>query len=437
MPHQVHGSVTITNEKRAIGLKLAFERSPVKQTIEINYKPGTLRLPTNQTAERVLMVKPQIEHMPMTNSVTEECVIKECKFMQRYAVLMAGGSGTRLWPISKETSPKQFITVNDDSSMLVQTIKRLCKVVQPEQCFIATTRLLSDITEKTAGEYIPCENIIPEPERKNTAACIAYAALLLQKRFREGVLCFVPADGYVRDTESYAEALQLAFDTAEKISGLVIIGVKPSYPATGYGYIHVAPAAGEDEKVSPVLDFIEKPDPELAQELIKSEDYLWNCGIVAGKTDSIIQKIEEYLPEHYRKLSEALQKGGDNASDDVGKAYQELQSISFDNGVLEKCASSLYAVRATFDWDDIGSIDALAETLEPDSEGNRVKGRHIGINTTNSVIYGKDTAICTIDVDNMIVVGTKDEVLVCPRNKSQKVKILVEKIKQEGHEDLL
>jgi len=357
--------------------------------------------------------------------------------MQRYTVLMAGGSGTRLWPLSKEASPKQFITVNDDSSMLVQTIKRLCNVVRPEQCFIVTSRLLSDITEKTAGGYIPLGNIILEPERKNTAACIAYTALLLKKRYKEGVLCFVPADGYVRDTESYAEALRLAFDTAEKIDGLVIIGVKPSYPATGYGYIHVAAAAGDDEKVSPVLDFIEKPDQDRAKELISSEDYLWNCGIVAGKTDAIIQKIEEYLPEHYHKLSEALEKGEDDASSLMDKAYHELQSISFDNGVLEKCKSSLYAVRAAFDWDDIGSIDALAETMKPDSDGNRVRGRHIGINTTNSVIYGKDAAICTIDIDNMIVVGTKDEVLVCPRDKSQKVKILVEKIKEQGHEDLL
>jgi len=127
----------------------------------------------------------------------------------------------------------------------------------------------------------------------------------------------------------------------------------------------------------------------------------------------------------------------DGSSSHVEKAFQELQNISFDNGVLEKCTSSLYAVRATFDWDDIGSIDALAKTLEPDPEGNLVKGRHIGINTTNSVIYGKDVAICTIDMDNMIVVGTKNEVLVCPRNKSQEVKRLVDKLKQQGHEDLL
>jgi mannose-1-phosphate guanylyltransferase len=365
--------------------------------------------------------------------------------MQKYAVLMAGGSGTRLWPLSKETSPKQFIPVEGDSSMLVQTIKRLCKVVHPGQCFIITNRLLSDITKKTAGEYIPESNILSEPDRKNTAACIAYATFLLRKKYKEGVLCFVPADGYVKDTESYAQALQTAFETAEQTSGLVVIGVKPAYPATGYGYIHVEPAASAGVKTSPVLDFIEKPAPELAQELVRSSDYLWNCGIVAGTMDAIIRHIKEYIPEHYHKLSDALGKeeeekeegGEQNVAELVEKAYRELQSISFDNGVLEKCTSSLYAVRASFDWDDIGSVDALAKTLEPDSEGNRVKGRHIGINTTNSVIYGKNSAICTIDVDNMIVVGTKDEVLVCPRNKSQKIKILVDKLKQQGYGDLL
>jgi len=170
---------------------------------------------------------------------TENVLIKECKDMQKYAVLMAGGSGTRLWPISKETSPKQFILLEDDHSMLVQTIKRLYKVVEPEQCFIITNRLLSDITKMTAGEYIPEDNILLEPDRRNTAACIAYATLLLQKRYKEGTICFVPADGYVNDIESYAEALQLAFDAAERFNSLVVIGVKPAYPATGYGYIHV------------------------------------------------------------------------------------------------------------------------------------------------------------------------------------------------------
>ncbi len=357
--------------------------------------------------------------------------------MQKYAVLMAGGSGTRLWPLSKETSPKQFIPVEDNNSMLVQTIKRLCKVIQPEQCFIITSRLLTDITKRTAGEYIPEANILSEPERKNTAACIAYATLLLQKRYKEGVLCFVPADGYVKDTERYAEALQSAFDTAEQTDGLVVIGVKPTYPADGYGYIHVEPVTGAGEKKSRVLNFIEKPPLEVAQELVRSDDYLWNCGIVVGTMDAIIRNIKEHIPEHYHKLSKALENEEDEVSDHFEKAYHELQNISFDHGVLEKCTQSLYAVRASFDWDDIGSIDALAKTLEADSDGNRVKGRHIGINTTNSIIYGKDIAICTIDIDNLIVAGTKDEVLVCSRDKSQKIKILVDKLRQQGHEDLL
>jgi len=362
--------------------------------------------------------------------------MKECRNMQKYAVLMAGGSGTRLWPLSKEASPKQFIPVEDDSSMLVLTIKRICKVVQPEHCYIVTSELLADITRKAVSEYIPEENIMLEPERKNTAACIAYATLMLKKKHKEGVLCFVPADGYVKDTESYAEALNLAFDTAEQANSLVVIGVKPAYPADGYGYIHVEHETDTGAKVSKVMEFIEKPTAEKARELISLGNYLWNCGIVVGTMDAIIQSVKEHLNEHYVKLSEALDKDEESA-EHIRNAYSELQSISFDNGVLEKCAKSLYAIIASFDWDDIGSIDALAKTLEADSEGNLVKGRHVGINTTNSVIYGKDIAICTIDIDNMIVAGTKDEVLVCPRNTSQKIKILVDKLKQQGHEDLL
>jgi len=364
-------------------------------------------------------------------------MMKGCMNMQKYAVLMAGGSGTRLWPLSKEDSPKQFILVEGDCSMMILTIKRLCNVVKPEHCYVITSKRLADITKKTVSGYIPEENVLLEPERKNTAACIALATLLLQKRHNEGLLCFVPADGYVKDTESYAEALKLAFDTAEQTNGLVVIGVKPAYPADGYGYIHVETVPDTGAKVSRVLEFIEKPSAEKAEELIRSGDYLWNCGIVVGSMDAVIRNVMEYLPEHYDKLSNALEKGESETSNHVEKAYHDIQSISFDNGVLEKCAQSLYAVSASFDWDDIGSIDALAKTLDADSDGNLVKGRHVGLNTTNSVIYGKDIAICTIDLDNMIVAGTKDEVLVCPRNTSQKIKILVDKLKQQGHEDLL
>jgi len=357
--------------------------------------------------------------------------------MQKYAVLMAGGSGTRLWPLSKEASPKQFIPVEGEDSMLVLTIKRLCRVVDPEHCFIITSQRLSDKTKKTVCGHIPEENVLTEPDRKNTAACIAYSTLFLKKKYGEGVLCFVPADGYVKDTERYAEALKLAFDTANRTSAIVIIGVEPTYPADGYGYIHVEPAGDVGQKVSKVLNFIEKPPLEKAKELVLSGNYLWNCGIVVGTTDAILRNVKEHLPEHYYRLSEALEKDEKEKSDAVVNAYRELKSISFDNGVLEKCACSLYAVRASFDWDDIGSIDALAKTMKADENGNLVHGRHIGINTTNSVIYGKDIAICTIDLDNMIVAGTKNEVLICPKNKSQQIKLLVEKMKQEGHDDLL
>lgn len=357
--------------------------------------------------------------------------------MQRYAVLMAGGSGTRLWPISREASPKQFITMEDNVPMLVQTIKRLCQVVEPGQCFIVTNRRLTDITKTTAEGYIPEENILSEPDRKNTAACIVYTTLLLRKKYGEGLLCFVPADGYVKDTESYARALELAFGTAERTGEIVVVGVKPAYPATGYGYIHVEPASESDSKVHKVLSFIEKPPLEKAKELILSDDYLWNCGIVVGTTSAILRNVKEYLPGHYSKLSGALDRAGDETDEIIGEAYSELENISFDNGVLEKCAGTLYAVKADFDWDDIGSIDALAKTLREDPCGNRVQGRHVGINTTNSVIYGKDIVICTIDLDNMIVAGTKDEVLVCPKDKSQKIKMLVDKLKQQGYENLM
>ncbi len=357
--------------------------------------------------------------------------------MEKFVVIMAGGSGTRLWPLSKEKKPKQFISVDDGECMLVQTINRVCRSVPPSNCFIITNQSLVELTKEVVKDIIPHSNIISEPRKKNTAACIAYTAMLLYKKLGEAILCFVPADGYVKDQQGYAETINLAFRTAEEKDSLVVIGINPLYPSTAYGYIKVDTGKDSEEQILKVMEFTEKPNEDTARAMLDSGDYLWNGGILAGTSKTIINHIKQNIPRHFISITNALvHEGSENFNTYIDNAYNELQDISFDSAVLEK-SKGTYAVKAFFDWDDIGSIDTLSETLKKDKNSNSCKGDCIALQTTNTVIYAEGILIAVIGLDNMIVAGTNEAVVVCPRGRAQEVKGLVEILKKNGYEKFL
>jgi Mannose-1-phosphate guanylyltransferase len=372
----------------------------------------------------------------LKNSKGDDKIIWSVSNLERYAVIMAGGAGSRLWPLSRKNKPKQFISVEGGKCMLLQTIDRIRETVPAEKCLIITNKNLFDITKETVGDIIPVSNIILEPAQKNTAACIAYASLLLKEKIGAGLLCFLPADGYVRNHEDYRRAIEQAYRAAETTHGLVVIGITPSYPATGYGYIHIDTDSGIDENVFPVNRFVEKPDSDTAAEFLASGAFLWNSGILVGSIDAVLENTKRFLPDHYEKLSRAVTHAdGQGPGLSPEKAYAELQDISFDKGVLEKC-SGIHAVKGCFDWDDIGSLDALSKTFPRDESGNSVQGGYLGMDTGDSVIYSDGILVSTIGVENMIVAATKDAVLICPRDRVQDVKSLVELLKTGGYENL-
>ena len=347
---------------------------------------------------------------------------------------MAGGTGSRLWPLSRENRPKQFISVENGKSMLIQTIERICEIVPPEKCFIITNKNLLNATQETVRDIIPFSNIILEPSRKNTAACIAYATLLIKENFGSGLACFVPADGYVKNQTAYQDAIACAFRAAEDMNDLIVIGIKPSYPATGYGYIHIH--AKSNETVFKVQKFIEKPDLDTAKQLIASQEFLWNSGILVGNLDTIIESVKQYLPNHYEEIAHAvMREEQQSCSDFIEKAYSHIENVSFDKGVLEK-SDRIHAVKGIFDWDDIGSLDALAKTFDSDTHGNYFKGDHFGIDTSNTVIFSEGLPIATIGVENMLIAAMKDTILICPRDRGQEIRNLVEQLESYGYENL-
>lgn len=315
--------------------------------------------------------------------------------------------------------------------MLVQTIDRISAIVPPEKCFIVTIRNLLTVTQETLKNVIPASNIMAEPFRKNTAACIAYVSLRIKERYGSGILCFAPADGYVKNRKEYQDALALAYETAEATGELVVVGIRPTYPATGYGYIHVD--GNPDDPVGKVSRFVEKPESDTARAMIAAGNFLWNSGILLGNVDTILENIKQFLPEHYEKISEALkQENEPKPALRLEEIYGALPSLSFDTAILEK-SGGIRAVRGNFDWDDMGNLEALAKTFPTDAGGNFVKGSHIGIDTSNSVIYSEEIPVATIGVENMMIAVVNDTALICPRNRVQEIKALVEQLKDSGY----
>jgi mannose-1-phosphate guanylyltransferase len=354
--------------------------------------------------------------------------------MEKYAVIMAGGAGLRLWPLSRESKPKQFISIGGDKTLLVQTIERISELIPPDRCFVLTNKNYLELARETLKGILPDENIIDEPLRKNTAACISYATLLFEQKIGEGLLCFIPADSYVKNKDDYLNAINRAYQAAESSNELVVIGVNPTYPATGYGYIHVNPEVPDSNGAAKVLQFKEKPTVEAAKEYLKSDQYLWNSGIVAGRLHTFIGSIQQFLPNHFEKISAVLaHKDDENFPSVIEWAYIELKDISFDHAVLEKCVS-LQVVKGSFDWNDIGSLDALSIAIDSDASDNSIHGKHIGIDTNNSVIYSIDSLVTTIGLNNMIIVDVGDSIIVCPKERAQDVKVLVEMLKKNGYE---
>lgn len=352
--------------------------------------------------------------------------------MNIYGVIMAGGEGERFWPLSRKTHPKQFLNLDGKEVLINEAIMRLTAIT--DKIFIVTNRSQTEPLQKIVGDRIPAEHIIAEPTSRNTVACIGYAATEIVKRYGDGIMVITPSDAYVRDNGKFTEAIEVAVEAAASDRILVTIGIKPTYPATGYGYLRVANGEG---KIKRVLKFKEKPNKRWAEWYVNSGEYLWNSGMFIWKASVILDIFRELLPDTYaalRKLAECEES--DQKDSESEKIYSEIPSISIDYGIMEQ-AKNIFVVQGDFGWSDVGSWETYGLFHREDSCGNILVGDAVCLDTKHSIVYAGTKTIATVGVSDLIVVETADAILICPKERAQEVKRLVEHLKSQGRDDLL
>ncbi len=358
-----------------------------------------------------------------------------------YAVIMAGGVGSRFWPRSTEKTPKQLLEIVNKGTMIQNTVARISSVIEPSKILIVTNKLQKPTVARQLPQ-LPAENIIVEPIGRNTAPCIGLAALFIRRRDPDAVMVVLPADHLMEDEAEFRRVLSLAIWVAYESGRLITIGIQPSRPETGYGYIQVV---DEDDGTNPYFErgvhkvktFAEKPNRETAQKFLESGDFLWNSGMFIWKVDTIIGEIKSSLPD----LSAELEKidvaiGTDRLDHAVEAGYRRIRGISIDYGVMEK-AREVYVLRGEFGWSDVGSWDEVYRISGKDADGNSVSGKAVLHGTKNTLIFSGDKIIATVDVEDLIIIASDNAILVCRRGESQNVKEVVDYLRRKQMTDYL
>ena len=350
-----------------------------------------------------------------------------------FAVIMAGGKGARFWPRSRERMPKHLLDISSERTMIRETVDRIRPLVPAERTLIVTGKSHAAELIRQLPE-IPPENILIEPVGRNTAPCIGLAALHILRRVPDAVMLVLPSDHRIGDESAFRKVLQEAVVEVDRGNPLVTIGIRTTErPETGYGYIEKGdplPNRG-DAGTSGVRAIREKPSREQAAEFIRRGD-LWNSGMFVWKASTIMNAIERFLPDLHRgllQIREAL--GTDREEGVVESIYAGLKSVSIDYGVMEK-AKNVLVVPGAFDWSDLGSWDALWEVSEKDENGNVVRGEFIAIDAADSLIQSAGKLVALVGVKDLLVVETKDVLLVCRRGRSQDVRKIVETLEKKG-----
>ncbi len=355
--------------------------------------------------------------------------------MKLYAVIMAGGVGSRFWPRSKKKLPKQLLKIFGDRTMIQSTVDRLSGLVDNENIYVITNELQREEVLRQLDK-IPVENIIDEPFGRNTAACIGLASVIINKKDPEAVTVVLPADHIIREKVKFIETIENAAQFAYQSKGLVTIGINPTRPETGYGYIQI-----NDKEVAKnihkVYTFAEKPNYATALRFLESGDFLWNSGMFIWRVDAILDEIKNLMPDLYEGLIKIQSKISEpNFREELINVYGQLKKISIDYGIMEK-SSKVFLTKGMFTWSDVGSWEEVYQLSEKNESGNALIGKVFTDMVADSYIYSPDKMTAVIGLDNIIVINHEDTVLVCRRDKAQNVKEIVDFLKINKMEEYL
>ncbi len=355
-----------------------------------------------------------------------------------YAVIMAGGKGARFWPRSREHKPKHLLDITGNRTIIQETVSRISSLIPPDRTLIITGAAHADELRRQLPE-IPAENILVEPVGRNTAPCIGLAAIHIRHRAGDAVMAVLPSDHVIADDRVFLDTLAAAAEAAEREDALVTIGIKPTGPETGYGYIERGNPVGQigGKLIYGVWSIREKPPLEQAMSFVEAGTFYWNSGMFIWKTSTILQAIETHLPDLHAgllRLEAAL--GTEQYEVVLRDTYEETRSISIDYGVMEK-ADKVLVIPGNFAWSDVGSWDALWEFLEKDFAGNACRGEVIAVESADSLVYSPKKLVALVGVRDLIVVETDDALLICRRGDSQKVKSIVDILEEKNLKNYL
>lgn len=350
-----------------------------------------------------------------------------------YAAIMAGGSGTRLWPRSRREKPKQYQALYSDNTLLQETVKRLEPLIDHENIYVIANASHETLVKEQLS-WIPKGNFIGEPMGKDTAPAVGIIATLIHHSDPDAIMLVTPADHVIAKEKQFRQLLEVAAQVASDGPNVITIGIRPTFPATGYGYIQMAETHTVIDTVDifDVVSFKEKPDIHTAEEYVASWRYVWNSGMFIWSAKTVLDLYRDHAPDIYKLLlryDSAI--GTPNESKVFEEVYEAFPRISVDYAILEH-ANNIHVIPASIGWNDLGSWSSLQEIMEPDEDGNAIIGNHLGIDTHNCLIYAKDRLVTTVGLDNMIVVDAGDVVLVLPSGRSQDIKVLLEQLKKEG-----
>lgn len=358
-----------------------------------------------------------------------------------FGVIMAGGVGTRFWPRSREKSPKQLLEIVGKGTMIQNTVRRFERFIPSRDILIVTNKVHKAQILKQLPHFEE-ENIVVEPVGRNTAPCIGLAALHIKKMDPAAVMVVSPSDHLIEDEAEFQRVMELAVETAELSRSLLTIGIHPTHPETGYGYIQMFVEAGahnpyQAKGVLKVKTFAEKPNLQTAERFLASGDFLWNSGMFVWRVDAILSQLATCLPEMTQELNRIEAAIGTPQYQQVLEtAYGVIRGISIDYGVMEK-SESVYVIPGKFGWSDIGSWDEVFRISGKDGHGNSINGRVITKDTEGSFIHSPGKVVATVGVSDLIIINTDDALLICRKGQSQDVKEIVDYLKRKQMNEYL